>query len=95
MVSALVSKTMALAELSESDIQLRRELARLKELNMRLAAKATSLEAHAAVAAAGAAGAGAGLGGGMGIGGPPSSAAGTPREEVTPPGKSRRWGGRS
>ncbi len=92
MVSALVSKTMELAELSESDIQLRRELARLKELNMRLAAKATSLEAHAAVAAAGQGGMGVG---GMGLGGPPSSAAGTPREEVTPPGKSRRWGGRS
>ncbi|GFR47585.1 hypothetical protein Agub_g9317 [Astrephomene gubernaculifera] len=52
LVQQLVSKTMELAELSESEITLKRELARLREVNMKLAQKATTLEAQAAMAQA-------------------------------------------
>mgnify|MGYP001807127140 CR=1 FL=1 len=47
-VSQLVAKTMELAQQSENEITLKRELARLREVNMKLADKATSLEAQAA-----------------------------------------------
>ncbi|GIL59065.1 hypothetical protein Vafri_14027 [Volvox africanus] len=53
LVQQLVSKTMELAELSESEITIKRELARLQEVNRKLAQKATTLEAQAAVAQAG------------------------------------------
>ncbi|GLC55994.1 hypothetical protein PLESTB_001052900 [Pleodorina starrii] len=52
LVQQLVAKKMELAELSESEITLRRELARLHEVNMKLAQKATTLEAQAAMAQA-------------------------------------------
>ncbi|GLI62410.1 hypothetical protein VaNZ11_005030 [Volvox africanus] len=53
LVQQLVSKTMELAELSESEITIKRELMRLQEVNRKLAQKATTLEAQAAVAQAG------------------------------------------
>ncbi|KXZ54204.1 hypothetical protein GPECTOR_5g298 [Gonium pectorale] len=52
LVQQLVAKTMELAEQNEAEITLKRELARLREVNMKLAQKATTLEAQAAVAQA-------------------------------------------
>ena len=46
-VSQLVSKKMELAELAQSEAQVRGELYRLKDVNYKLAAKMTSLEAQA------------------------------------------------
>lgn len=51
-VSQLVATTMELAEVAEAEITLRRDLARAKEVNMKLAQKMTTLEAQAVQAVA-------------------------------------------
>jgi hypothetical protein len=46
-VMQLVTKQMELAQLSETEMMLRRDLSRAKEVNVKLAAKLTELEAKA------------------------------------------------